>query len=99
MAHLRAAGSRLQDKPFLILSVSLDDTKAALERLVNALEVPGIQIWDEAGRDNPIADLYNARALPVWYLIDAQGVIRARNPFGERLLPEIEAILNRLFTP
>ena len=91
--RLKEISAKLADRPFRILSVSLDDTRSALDMLLRTLEPPGIHTWHEAGRQNPIALMYNAEMLPTWYLIDAEGVIRARDPFGEKLLPAIEEVL------
>ena len=90
---LKAAAERFADEPFVILAVSLDDFR---EMLVSGLEqkhLPGIQTWDESGRENPVAELYNAQFLPTWYLIDAKGFIRARDTFGEELIPAITKAL------
>ena len=42
-----------------------------------------------------MGELYNAHKLPQWFLIDAEGVIRARNCFGEELIPAVEAALKK----
>jgi thiol-disulfide isomerase/thioredoxin len=91
--RLKEISAKLDGKPFRVLAVSLDDTRSSLTMLLNALDPPGIQTWDEAGRKNPVALMYNAQVLPTWYLIDADGVIRARDPFGDKLLPAIRALL------
>ena len=85
--------SRLKGKPFEILAVSLDDTTAEVVGVVEALEFPGLHTWDEKGRENPVAKQYNVQNLPTWYLIDSKGVIRARDPFGEKLVPAIETVV------
>lgn len=85
--------SRLKGKPFEILAISLDDIRELLVHVVDEQKIPGIQTWEESGRENRIAELYNANALPVWYLLDEKGVIRARDPFGDKLIPAIEGVL------
>jgi peroxiredoxin len=94
--HLKAAAARFQDRPFVILGVSLDDAREMLEAVVQQRELPGVHTWDESGRDNPIAELYNAQVLPTWYLIDHDGVIRRRDPFGEQLIPAVEELLRKI---
>ncbi len=87
--------SRLKNKPFEILAISLDDAREILVHMLGSMKMPGIQTWDEKGRENPIATLYNAVTLPTWYLLDENGVIRARDPFGEQLIPAVTALLAR----
>jgi len=94
LPHLKAAAERFADAPFVILGVSLDDFREMLESTVQQQGVPGVQTWDESGRENKVAELYNAQVLPTWYLIDQKGIIRARDPFGEKLIPAVKALLD-----
>lgn len=87
--HLKAAAERFADKPFVIVGVSLDDFKEMLVATIEQKGLPGLQTWDDAGRENPVGVLYNTQELPQWYVIDADGVIRARNPFGEALISAV----------
>jgi len=84
---------RLKDKPFELLNVSLDHTQDEAEAVIDAMKMPGVTTWQSVEGRNPAADLYNVYKLPAWFLIDAQGVIRARDPFGEKLMPAIEALV------
>ncbi len=84
--------SRLKGKPFEILAISLDDHRDILAYMLKNKKVPGIHTWDDKGRENPIAEQYNVLDLPVWYLLDDKGVIRARDPFEEKLVPAVYAI-------
>ena len=88
--HLKAAHEKFRDKPFVIVGVSLDDVKEILESTIGQRSIPGIQTWDDRGRENPVAEKYNVHDLPQWFLIDAEGNIRARNPFGDALIPAVE---------
>ena len=92
--HLQAAVSRLKGKPFEILAVSLDDERDDLVKMIKRREIPGIQTWDAGGWDgNPVRKRYNVHDIPTWYLIDATGIIRMRDPLGEALVPAVEAML------
>ena len=92
--HLKAAVSRLKKKQFEILAVSLDDSRSELVEVIKSMSVPGVHTWESSGWDeNPIRTLYNVQNMPTWYLIDAEGIIRARDPFGDELIPAVEAIL------
>ncbi len=87
--------SRLKGKPFEILAVSMDDESSEAKFAVETRKLPGIHTWDEKGWDNPLAKLYNIQNIPGWYLIDAKGRIRARDPFGDDLIPAVERALKK----
>ena len=89
--RLQAVVAKFAGRPFEILSVSCDDDRNVAQRMINRRKPPGIQTWDEGGRANPAAVLYNVLMFPTWYVIDAQGIIRSRDPFGEALTPAIES--------
>ena len=91
--HLKAAVSWLKDQPFEILTVSLDDTVAEAVEMVKTMDIPGVHTWNGEGDNNPVVDLYNVQGLPTWYLIDDKGVIRARDPLGDRLIPALKSVL------
>ncbi|MDO8632083.1 MAG: TlpA disulfide reductase family protein, partial [Phycisphaerales bacterium] len=93
--HLKAAAERFADKPFVIVGVSLDDFEEMLVATVEQKGLPGLQTWDDKGRENAVGVLYNVQELPQWYVIDADGVIRARNPFGEKLIPSVDSLFSR----
>ncbi len=84
--------SRFKDK-FEILSISADDHREAIDSLLKTIKIPGIQTWDMTDDKYPLLELYNIQGFPTWYLLDANGVIRARDPLGDGLIPAIKAAL------
>lgn len=90
--QLTAAAVRFKGK-FDILAVSADDNRAAIKSLGKSIKLPGIQTWDMQGDSYPIVEKYNIQAFPTWYLLDAQGIIRAKDPLGAKLIPAIEAAM------
>jgi len=90
---LKKADEHFKSKAFVILAVSLNDTREEVVGFVRESGFPGIHTWNENGPDNPASVLYNAEILPTWYLVDDRGIIRARDPFHEKLIPAIEATL------
>ncbi len=87
--------SRLLGKPFQILSVSVDDDRGALVEFLEKIEFPGIHTWEEEGSANPVARLYNVQELPTSYLIDHNGVIRARDIDPDQLVTTVERMLEK----
>lgn len=94
--HLQAAVSRLKDKPFELVSLSLDDTASEVKTFVKSVTFPGTHVWSDDSKDSSPSKLYNIKSLPTWYLIDKDGKISARDPQGEKFIPAIEAILGPL---
>ena len=99
IAHLRGTVKKFADKPFQILSVSLDDTREEVDDLLKRIEFPALHSWDEKGAENPVGALYNVQELPTWYLIDAAGVIRARDPLGDKLDQSLDLIFGAFPKP
>lgn len=71
----------------------MDDSREELARFVKKHSVPGIVLWDKAGRLNPTGELWNVQALPADFVLDRHGVIRAKNLRGEDLIKAIERVL------
>ncbi len=90
---LKKADKHFKGKPFVIVAVSLNDGKQEVIEFVKRAGFPGIHTWDEKGPNNPLSELYHTEFLPTWYLIDANGIIRARDPFHDKLIPAVEAAL------
>ncbi|MBI1826704.1 MAG: redoxin domain-containing protein [Planctomycetes bacterium] len=91
----RAKERNLSDR-FEILGVSLDDFREVLEDAVRSRGLPGTQTWDPAGRENPIAEMYNVQNVPVWYVIDDKGVIRAKSTVNRELSESVESALKQI---
>lgn len=92
--RLKEAASRFGDE-LVILGVSCDESRSALKNTIKAQQLPGTHTWDRKDGENPIAKLYNMRGFPTWYLLDTEGVIRARNPLGVELMPAVVRTLSR----
>ena len=90
--QLKKAVERFKGQ-FEILSISCDDDRGALKSMLRNQPLPGIHTWDQKDGQNPIAKTYNVQGFPTWYLLDAEGVIRAKDPLGKELIPAIEQAL------
>jgi thiol-disulfide isomerase/thioredoxin len=72
--HERELAEKLKDKPFAILSVSVDDEKKELAEFLGAEKMPWSHWWD--GPKGPVVKLFRVKAFPTLFLIDAKGVVR-----------------------
>src|SRR6267142_500793 len=85
--HERSLVQRLEGKPFVLLGVDKDSSKAILKRVESQRNITWRSWWDG---DGSITRTWQVEGFPTLYLIDHKGVIRASWVGG----PE-EAIIDR----
>jgi hypothetical protein len=84
----------LEDEPFALLGVNSDGDAAKVKEI---LAREGLT-WRNAvdgSTSGPWATAWNVHAWPTLFLIGKDGVIRERDPRGERMLPAVQAVLAR----
>jgi peroxiredoxin len=89
--------NQFHDKGFNVIGVSLD-REGQKDRWVKAIEedkltwnhVSNLQFWND-----PIAKLYNVRAIPAAFLLDDKGVIVATNLRGEALEAKVKELIEK----
>jgi len=82
----------LEREPFALLGVNSDGDAAKVKEI---LAREGLT-WRNAvdgTTSGPWATAWNVNAWPTLFLIDKDGVIRERDPRGERMLPAVRAVL------
>jgi thiol-disulfide isomerase/thioredoxin len=75
----------------VVVGINLDRSPTSFEAAVSEHGLTYTQVFD--GPDGPIAALYRIEGIPMTYLIDRDGVIRARGLRGESLRGAIETLL------
>ena len=88
--HEREMVSKLQDKPFALISVSGDDQKETLTNFLEKEKMPWIHWF--ADRKGILKD-WNIRFYPTIYVIDHKGVIRAKGLRGEELEKKVTELI------
>ncbi|MEI3798882.1 MULTISPECIES: TlpA disulfide reductase family protein [unclassified Chitinophaga] len=78
-----------------ILSVSLDENRAAWLKAVKADKLPWLQVSDLKGWKNEAGSKYMIQSIPENFLIDPNGKIVAKGLRGEQLHKELEKIFHR----
>ncbi len=89
--------NKYHDKGFNIIGVSLD-REGQKDKWVNAIEedkltwnhVSNLQFWND-----PVAKLYNVRAIPAAFLLDEKGVIVATNLRGAALEAKVKELIEK----
>ena len=89
--HERQMVKKFKDKPFALISLSVDDEKEDLEKFLKKEEMPWVHWWQ--GSSIGIAKEWNVRFFPTIYVIDAKGVIRYKNIREEELEKAVETLL------
>ena len=90
--HERSLVKHLAGKPFALIGVNSDQDVSIPQQLAK----DGTVTWRSFQNDGPdvaISDTWQVRGWPTVYLIDAEGVIRYKNPRGKELDNAIEELL------
>ena len=74
--HERDLVKKLKDKPFVLVSVSVDGDQKTLTDFLDKEPMPWSHWFD--GQGGPVAKVYKGNGIPRLYLIDAAGVLRKK---------------------
>ena len=96
-SHERSLVERLKDKPFVLVGVNSDTDKAMLKERMAKEKISWRSFWNgPKGTDGPISKAWNVRGWPTIYVLDAKGVIRAKNIRGKDLDEAVNGLLAHL---
>jgi thiol-disulfide isomerase/thioredoxin len=73
--------ARLKGQPFAFLGVDCNDDRETAREAMAREGMTWPNWYDGAANRGPIAERYHVRTYPSIFVIDAKGIIRARNPF------------------
>ena len=82
MPNVKQTYAKYKNQKFEIIGISLDRSTGPLEEYIAREGLAWRQYWDNGGG---IANMYNVRAIPSTFLIDAEGIIRRVNLRGSAL--------------
>ncbi|MBK1438550.1 AhpC/TSA family protein [Parapedobacter sp. ISTM3] len=88
-----AAYQRYKDKGFTVFGVSLDKTKEAWLKAIEADKLTWPHVSDLTFWESEAAAIYGVRAIPANFLIGPDGTIVARNLRGEELQKKLQELL------
>jgi thiol-disulfide isomerase/thioredoxin len=91
--HEREMVTKFKDKPFALVSISVDEDKKELEEFLEKESMPWAHWWE--GAEAPLVKQWNVRFFPTIYVIDGKGVIRHKNIRGEELEKAVEKLLTQ----
>ncbi|MEN3333207.1 MAG: hypothetical protein V7641_2572 [Blastocatellia bacterium] len=93
MPAVKKIWSKYQKENFVLIGINLDDSRKAFEQYVKEEGVAWPQFYDGKGWGNRIAQLYSVHSIPMTFLIDQQGIIRAAGLRGGKLYDKIGDLL------
>ncbi len=76
--HARELAEKMKDKPFVLLGVNSDRDRERVKQFVKDRHVTWRSWWNGGSPTGPISAKYGVQGWPTLYLIDDQGIIRAR---------------------
>lgn len=91
--HVLAAYEKLKDENFVIIGISLDDSKKSWLNAVEKDGMPWIQVSDLKGWKNEVALRFGISAIPQNVLIDPKGVVVGKNLRGDNLYDQLKALI------
>jgi thiol-disulfide isomerase/thioredoxin len=92
--HQRELVKRLKDKPFTLVSISVDEKRETLVDFLKTESMPWIH-WYNGLSGGVVSDL-NARVFPTIYVVDSRGVIRNKEVRGKHLDQAVDALLKEM---
>jgi thiol-disulfide isomerase/thioredoxin len=92
--HEREMVERLKDKPFDLVSISIDAKKETLADFLTKEPMPWTHWW--AGNNSPWVEDWDVRFIPTTYVVDAKGVIRYKNLRDAKLEEAVNTLLKEM---
>ena len=89
--HEREMVERLRDKPFALVSISVDEKKETLTEFLAKEQMPWTHWWN--GAEVGIITAWDVRYYPTIYVLDAKGVIRYKDLRDDELEKAVNVLL------
>ena len=91
--HERSLVDQLKNEPFVLLGVNSEESAEKLRAALKRENITWPSFFDGGGTDGPIATRWGVSGWPTIFVLDHEGVIRARDLRGEALTHEVEKLL------
>ena len=82
LPHERSLVARMEGRPFALLGVNCDEERETVQRVSFRDHITWRNWWNGGGS---FTKVYGVHGLPATFVLDADGVIRYRNPPGAEL--------------
>lgn len=96
--HERSLVAELKDAPFALVGIN-SDPKDVLRDAMAKENISWRSFWDGGNTAGPIASAWNVSGWPTIYIVDAEGVIRAKDLRDEAMAAKVKELLAELPPP
>jgi peroxiredoxin len=96
--HERSLVEKLKDQPFALIGMN-SDPKETLRKAMASEKITWRSFWDGGSTGGPIATRWNVHSWPTIYVVDQNGVIRARDLRDDALEKKVEELLAAAKSP
>jgi hypothetical protein len=98
--HERSLVKRLENKPFALIGINSDKDKQLIKQKNEAAQVTWRSFWNgPEGTGGPISRAWGVTSWPTIYVVDAKGIIRAKNVRGEAMDKAVDKLLAEMGNP
>jgi len=91
--HERSLVKRLENRPFALIGINSDRDRDELKKVLEEEKITWRSFWNGGSTNGPISNAWRVRGWPTIYVLDANGVIRARDVRGEAMDRAVDALL------
>jgi len=94
--HERSLVKELANEPFAIIGVNSDRSRQELKEAIEEENITWRSFFDGGSTSGPIATAWNVTGWPTTYVIDHEGIIRAKYVRGDDVDEAVHAILEEM---
>jgi thiol-disulfide isomerase/thioredoxin len=92
--HEKELTKRLKDKPFVLVSISIDAKKETVSNFVEKEKMTWTHWWN--GQKGGIVTELGIRSIPTIYVLDPKGVIRYKGVRGKEMDKAVDTLLEEI---
>ena len=93
--HERSLVSRLEDEPFALVGVNSDPADKYREAIERE-DISWSSFWDGGSTNGPISTKWGVFGWPTIFILDHEGVIRAKGKRGEEMDEVVDGLLEEM---
>ncbi len=94
--HEREMVKRLAKQPFTLLGINSDESRSALQKILDEQDITWPQIYGGPTSKNAIANKWNVHGWPTIFVLDHEGVIRHRDIRDLELEQAVDKLLEKV---
>lgn len=85
--------AKFHNRGFVIVSVSIDEDREKFEKALKNAGFTWRQVFDGQATKSPLVELFNARGVPISYLVGPDGKLAAKIVNGNQLQQQVTKLM------